>query len=185
MEIRVSVTKYVHDRIIALRNIQSSYSDDALPLPTNGDTEINAEYLSKTYGNSHPDVVAYIDNLRVQERLARRAAAKTAKLALKASSAAPTPIDSPDDSPAPGPELEDADMDNNNDPSKTVSPAPTAGPAQTAEEEEENSAESRENEKALRGPVEGGYRNASVIRANAMKHLVNFFEKGQVSSLSV
>jgi tRNA (guanine-N7-)-methyltransferase len=29
--------------------------------------------------------------------------------------------------------------------------------------------------------IEGGYDNVSVIRANAMKHLPNFFTKGQVS----
>jgi tRNA (guanine-N7-)-methyltransferase len=28
--------------------------------------------------------------------------------------------------------------------------------------------------------VEGGYQNVSVIRANSMKHMPNFFSKGQV-----
>lgn len=28
--------------------------------------------------------------------------------------------------------------------------------------------------------VEGGYQNVSVIRANSMKHMPNFFDKGQV-----
>lgn len=30
------------------------------------------------------------------------------------------------------------------------------------------------------GSVEGGYQNVSVIRANSMKHMPNFFAKGQV-----
>jgi tRNA (guanine-N7-)-methyltransferase len=29
--------------------------------------------------------------------------------------------------------------------------------------------------------VDGGYQNVSVIRANSMKHMPNFFAKGQVS----
>lgn len=33
------------------------------------------------------------------------------------------------------------------------------------------------------GVVEGGYQNVSVIRANSMKHMPNFFAKGQVCAL--
>ena len=31
--------------------------------------------------------------------------------------------------------------------------------------------------------VAGGYQNVSVIRANAMKHMPNFFDKGQLSKI--
>ena len=34
-------------------------------------------------------------------------------------------------------------------------------------------------------PVPGGYQNVSVLRANAMKFLPNFFERGQVKGISV
>jgi len=34
-------------------------------------------------------------------------------------------------------------------------------------------------------PVPGGYQNVSVLRANAMKFLPNFFERGQVKEISV
>lgn len=36
---------------------------------------------------------------------------------------------------------------------------------------------------ATKEAAPGGYQNVSVIRANAMKFLPNFFEKGQVSKL--
>jgi len=36
-------------------------------------------------------------------------------------------------------------------------------------------------EAANKPNVKGGYQNVSVIRANSMKHMPNFFAKGQVS----
>lgn len=51
----------------------------------------------------------------------------------------------------------------------------------TADEIREDKREAAENEHATRHLVPGGFQNVGVIRANAMKHLPNFFEKGQVS----
>lgn len=175
MEIRVSVTSYVHDRIIALRQIQSLYppphSDNTSLLPP--PAEITAEYLEKTYDNPHPDVLAHIEDLKTKERLARKAMSKVeregAKLPAKPTFAPAdigkdVMVDEEDSSSASKPNNKTKKMD------------------AAAAEEEENQAEERENEKALKGPLRGGYKNASVIRGNAMKHLPSFFERGQVSS---
>jgi tRNA (guanine-N7-)-methyltransferase len=53
--------------------------------------------------------------------------------------------------------------------------------APDAEEAAEDRREQAENRRATREKVPGEFGNVSVIRANAMKHLPNFFEKGQVS----
>jgi tRNA (guanine-N7-)-methyltransferase len=60
-------------------------------------------------------------------------------------------------------------------------PTTTTTPT-TAAEEAEDRAEARENALASRQKVPGEYQNVGVIRANAMKHLPNFFERGQVSA---
>jgi tRNA (guanine-N7-)-methyltransferase len=52
----------------------------------------------------------------------------------------------------------------------------------TPDEIREDNRERAENEHATRNLVPGGFGNVGVIRANAMKHLPNFFERGQVSS---
>lgn len=40
----------------------------------------------------------------------------------------------------------------------------------------------QESSSTLPSPAPGGYQNVSVLRANAMKFLPNFFERGQVST---
>lgn len=57
---------------------------------------------------------------------------------------------------------------------------PSTSTSTTAEEAEDR-AEARENALASRQKVPGEFQNVGVIRANAMKHLGNFFERGQVS----
>lgn len=60
--------------------------------------------------------------------------------------------------------------------------APDAPPTTTTTAEEaEDRREAKENALASRQKVPGEFQNVGVIRANAMKHLPNFFEKGQVS----
>lgn len=83
------------------------------------------------------------------------------------------------------------DVDGN--PLKGDEPAPVAGGdahvvedvnedgGATADEIREDKREAAENEHATKHLVPGGFQNVGVIRANAMKHLPNFFEKGQVS----
>jgi tRNA (guanine-N7-)-methyltransferase len=144
MEIRVSVTQYVHDRIVALRQIQEMFPSEPQS------TEPGAVPVL----NNHPDAVAYRHEVKIKERLARKAKAKEAP---KGSEAAATTTD--------------ADV--------PLTEEPVGEEA--VEESIERAAEERENEKALKGKVDGGFKNVSVIRANAMKHLPNFFEKGQVS----
>lgn len=152
MEIRVSVTQYVHDRIVALRQIQDMWPES---------TDV-AEDGSSAAVNEHPDVLAHIHAVKVREKLARKAArAKAAKESAEAAKEAVEPV-----------EIVDA----------ADAAEETAAPAvvENAEEETERLAEERENERALKGKLDGGFKNVSVIRANAMKHLPNFFEKGQV-----
>jgi tRNA (guanine-N7-)-methyltransferase len=142
MEIRVSVTQYVHDRIVALRQIQSMFPDTSA-----------SEEGSSQGVNNHPDVLAHLHDVKVREKLAAKAARKASR------------------------ETEankDTDV-------QAASETATVGPVETAEEETDRLAEERENERALKGKLDGGFKNVSVIRANAMKHLPNFFEKGQVS----
>ncbi|KAJ9101384.1 hypothetical protein QFC20_005266 [Naganishia adeliensis] len=55
---------------------------------------------------------------------------------------------------------------------------PSTSTSTTAEEAEDR-AEARENALASRQKVPGEFQNVGVIRANAMKHLGNFFERGQ------
>lgn len=145
MEIRVSVTQYVHDRIVALRQIQDMFPDSS---------EVAADG-STVATNNHPDVLAHQHAVRVREKLARKAAnkAKATKESAEAVESATSTVEGVGATPV----------------------------ADNAEEETERLAEERENEKALKGKLDGGFKNVSVIRANAMKHLPNFFEKGQVS----
>jgi tRNA (guanine-N7-)-methyltransferase len=145
MEIRVSVTQYVHDRIVALRQIQDMFPDSS-EVAAGGSTVAT---------NNHPDVLAHQHAVRVREKLARKAANKAK--ATKESAEAVEPATS------------------------TAEGVGAALVVENAEEETERLAEERENEKALKGKLDGGFKNVSVIRANAMKHLPNFFEKGQVS----
>ncbi|KAJ9106418.1 hypothetical protein QFC21_001564 [Naganishia friedmannii] len=56
-------------------------------------------------------------------------------------------------------------------------------PAADADEAAEDRREQAENRRATREKVPGEFGNVSVIRANAMKHLPNFFEKGQLTKL--
>lgn len=65
---------------------------------------------------------------------------------------------------------------------RTTAENPTTTTPTTAAEEAEDRAEARENALASRQKVPGEYQNVGVIRANAMKHLPNFFERGQVSA---
>ena len=149
MEIRVSVTQYVHDRIIALRQIQ-----DMFPESTDGAADVSPV-------NNHPDVLAHQHAVKVREKLARKTA--KAKAAAKESAEAVEPKLEP------------------NEPVNGEEGVETVPVVEDAEEETERLAEERENERALKGKLDGGFKNVSVIRANAMKHLPNFFEKGQVS----
>jgi len=145
MEIRVSVTQYVHDRIVALRQIQSMFPDPSAA--GEGSSEVV---------NNHPDVLAHQHDVKVREKLAAKAARKASREneANKASDI------------------------------QAANEVATVAPVETAEEETDRLAEERENERALKGKLGGGFKNVSVIRANAMKHLPNFFEKGQVSCAS-
>ncbi|KAJ9094644.1 hypothetical protein QFC19_007857 [Naganishia cerealis] len=53
----------------------------------------------------------------------------------------------------------------------------------SAEDVAEDRREEAENRRATREKVPGEFQNVSVIRANAMKHLPNFFEKGQLTKI--
>ncbi|KAI5449307.1 tRNA (guanine-N(7)-)-methyltransferase (tRNA(m7G46)-methyltransferase) [Naganishia albida] len=53
----------------------------------------------------------------------------------------------------------------------------------TTAEEAEDRREAKENALASRQKVPGEFQNVGVIRANAMKHLPNFFEKGQLTKM--
>lgn len=63
--------------------------------------------------------------------------------------------------------------------------APESVAAGSSEPLSEDAEEKAQNERLVRdaGNVPGGYENVSVIRANAMKFLPNFFERGQLSKL--
>ena len=145
MEIRVSVTQYVHDRIVALRQIQSMFADPS-----------TAGEGSSEGVNNHPDVLAHQHDVKVREKLAAKAARKATR----------------------------ENEANKESDIQVASEVATVAPLETAEEETDRLAEERENERALKGKLDGGFKNVSVIRANAMKHLPNFFEKGQVSHVS-
>ncbi|KAJ9124381.1 hypothetical protein QFC22_001181 [Naganishia vaughanmartiniae] len=81
---------------------------------------------------------------------------------------------------------EDAPSATTVDASTSTAAAAAATAADQDPEEAEEAAEDRreqaENRRATREKVPGEFGNVSVIRANAMKHLPNFFEKAQVSA---
>ena len=141
----MSVTQYVHDRIVALRQIQSMFADPS-----------TAGEGSSESVNNHPDVLAHQHDVKVREKLAAKAARKATR----------------------------ENEANKESDIQVASEVATVAPLETAEEETDRLAEERENERALKGKLDGGFKNVSVIRANAMKHLPNFFEKGQVSHVS-
>lgn len=167
MEIRVSVTQYVHDRIIALRQIQDMFPSDSSEIVTE-------DIVSK---NTHPDVIAYQADLRIRNKLAKKAKAKAEREAAATAAAATTSTSNTE------PSTDTLTVKaTDNTPAEETQVTPKAD-GESHEDQLERLAEERENEKALRSKQPGGYKNASVIRANAMKHLPNFFEKGQLSKI--
>ncbi|KAE8212861.1 hypothetical protein CF327_g3562 [Tilletia walkeri] len=151
MEIRVSVTHYVHDKIVALRLAHRQQQQQQTSESGDTDEPTALESTSTLAPSEIPDP----DAMQVD--------------AISNSSAKKRPRHSTGATDTTGAGAGGGEAD-----------------AEGEEEDAEQVAADAERDEALfsqAGKAAGGYRNVSVLRANAMKFLPNFFERGQLSKL--
>ncbi|KAL9936150.1 hypothetical protein V8E36_004992 [Tilletia maclaganii] len=144
MEIRVSVTHYVHDKIVALRlahrQQQTPQEESAAASAGIGGTEAEPPSGSAGAPSTLLDGQQEAEPARTAQKRGRQSNGKS-------------------------------DLDQRDD---------------EDEDDEEQAAADAERDATLfsqAGKAAGGYQNVSVLRANAMKFLPNFFERGQLSKL--
>ncbi|CAD6889878.1 unnamed protein product [Tilletia caries] len=164
MEIRVSVTHYVHDKIVALRlahrqQQQLQQQQQQKPGSSNEGSAAAAPTLTAPApAPAHADADAMdVDPSPPSNGKKKRARHSTGVTDTTSNQAATAEADA------------DADADGEPD-----------------EDDAEQVAADAERDQALfsqAGRAAGGYQNVSVMRANAMKFLPNFFERGQLSKL--
>lgn len=176
MEIRSSVTQYVHDRIEALRLAHDQYQYLSKIGATSASRIEGGKFIVDMNKNDGSD-----PKQETQEEVHLSKRIKTNPEEVVSS----TKVEETSSTSIQQPKPEDQVKESSKKKGKAKKKSKKGEDSDEDDDEEEEYSESLQNTRLLQKArtAEGGYKNVGVVRGNAMKFLPNYFERGQLKKI--